>query len=98
VTVRLPPMQPLSSVTAFLARFAREPDGDPDAQAICDALAPSDRRVLECLAREPDPEARMRRLTAATGVAWSAERLLRSEQLALTALRRLLVARGLLLD
>jgi hypothetical protein len=91
-------MCPVSSVTAFLARFGCEPDGDPEAQAICAALAPADREVLQLLAREPDPDARARRLAAAAGVAPSLARLLHTEQLALTALRRLLAARGLLLD
>ncbi len=91
-------MHPVSSVTAFLARFVREPDGDPVALAIWDALAASDRQVLELLARQSDPAARARCLTAATGAAWSTERLRRAERLALTALRRLLADRGLLLD
>lgn len=91
-------MRPVSSVTAFLARFGREPDGDPEAQAIWAALAPGDREVLQLLAREPELDARARRLTAATSVPWSSTRLLHTEQLALTALRRLLAVRGLLLD
>jgi hypothetical protein len=90
-------MQPVSSVTAFLARHLSPPDVDPEAQEILAPLDPTERRVAEELARTPLRAERLRHLAEQTGTPWEPARYERIEARALRRLSRELTRRGWLL-
>ncbi len=81
-------MERVSSVTAFLYRYLR----DPDAQAaeILNALDVTERHALETLLAVRDPDERRRALGEATGTVWSASRFDHVVDGALNRLQRLL--------
>ena len=73
-------MQPVSSVTAFLARHLSRPTVDAEAQEILALLDPIQRRVAEELARTPQREDRLRHLAEETGTRWEPARYDRIER------------------
>jgi len=87
-------MQPVSSVTAFLARHLSRPTVDAEAQEILALLDPIQRRVAEELARTPQREDRLRRLAEETGTRWDPARYDRIEARALQHLSHELTRRG----
>ena len=89
-------MQPVSSVMAFVARYARGAERDEQAIVILGSLTEVEREVVESLVAEQDAAARLRRLAARTGEAWSRSRFDRVALLVLTRLGRALAQRGLL--
>jgi hypothetical protein len=90
-------MQPVSSVTAFLARDLSPPDVDPEAQEILALLDPTERQLVEELAHTPRREDRLRHLAEQTGASWEPARYERIEARALRRLSRELTRRGWLL-
>ena len=79
-------MQRVSSVTAFVARHLSPMAVDPKARSIVEALTPTERRVLELLARVPQRDERLRLLAEETGERWEPARYDRVETLALLRL------------
>lgn len=89
-------MQRVSSVLAFLARYLRASDIDPEAREVLDTLSRAQRRLLELLAQIRDQHERAQRLSEEVGEVWSPERYTRAEALALSRLRQELARRDLL--
>ena len=87
-------MQPVSSVTAFLARHLSRPTVDAEAQEILALLDPIQRRVVQELARTPQREDRLRCLAEETGARWEPARYDRVESRALRRLSRELIRRS----
>lgn len=87
-------MQPVSSVTAFLAHHLSRPTVDAEAQEILALLDPIERLVAEELARTPWREDRLRRLAEQTGTPWEPGRYERIEARALHRLSHELTRRG----
>jgi DNA-directed RNA polymerase sigma subunit (sigma70/sigma32) len=87
-------MQPVSSVTAFLARHVSRPTVDAEAQEMLALLDPIERRVAEELARTPQREDRLRRLAEQTGMPSEPARYDRIEARALRHLNQELTRRG----
>jgi hypothetical protein len=87
-------MQPVSSVTAFLARHLSQPPVDAESEEMLALLDPIERRVAEELARTPRREDRLRRLAEQTGTPWEPARYDRTEARVLRRLTRQLMSRG----
>lgn len=87
-------MEPVSSVTAFLYRYLRDPEAQ--AQEILNTLDGTERRAVELLISVPDRDERLCALSAATGTAWTASRYDYVVDRALSRLRRRLEQRRLL--
>jgi len=87
-------MQPVSSVTAFLARYLCGPDINPEVREVLAALDPIDRRIVEEYARTPAADERRRRLAEQTGEVWEPVQYDRAEARALSRLQRELNRRG----
>lgn len=87
-------MQPVSSVTAFLARHVLRPTVDAEAQEMLALLDPIERRVAEELVRTPQREDRLRRLAEQTGTRWEPARYDRIEARTLRRLNHELTRRG----
>ena len=87
-------MQPVSSVTAFLARHLSRSPVDAEVEAVLALLDPIERRVVEELARTPRREHRLRRLAEQSGTTWEPARYDRVESRALRRLGRELTRRG----
>jgi hypothetical protein len=87
-------MQPVSSVTAFVARHLSRPSVDAEAQEVLALLDPIEHRVAEELARTPRREDRLHRLAEQTGTPWEPARYDRMEARVLRHLSRELTRRG----
>lgn len=87
-------MERVSSVTAFLYRYLRDPD--TQATEILNALDGSERRAVELLLAVRDPDERLRALGEATGTEWSASRYEHVVDRALNRLQRVLQRHHLL--
>ncbi len=86
-------MQPVSSVTAFVARHALRPTDDPVAEDILSSLDREQRLVIEAQAVEPAE--RRAWLRPRSGHEWSETWLRHVEDGAFIAVRRELQRRGL---
>jgi len=87
-------MQPVSSVTAFLACHLSRPSVDAEVEEMLALLDPIERWVAEGLARTPRREDRLRRLAEETGTRWEPARYDRIEARALRRLSHELTRRG----
>ena len=87
-------MQPVSSVTAFLARHLSQHNVDPEVQELLALLDPIERLVAEELVRTPRQEDRLHRLAEETGTPWEPARYDRIEARALRRLSHELTRRG----
>jgi hypothetical protein len=87
-------VEPVSSVTAFVARWAAD-DGSGDAVAAQILRRLDDEGRLVIAARAVPADARAGWLRERSGSAWSAARLAHAEQRVFVQLRRELQARGL---
>ena len=86
-------MEPVSSVTAFLARYAAAPAADADAASVLAVL--DDEELLVLRARDLLATERLAWLEERTGEAWGAARFEHTEQRLAVRLRRELQRRGL---
>ena len=86
-------MRPVGSVTAFLARHARQPGADPAAVEILAGLDAEARLAVDAQAQPAHQRAAW--LQERSGEAWSAARLAHVEQRAFVEIRRALQHRGL---
>jgi hypothetical protein len=92
--LKLTAMQPVSSVTAFLARHLSQPPVDAEAQEMLALLDPIERRVAEELARTPRREDRLRHLAEQTRSSLEPARYDRIEARVLRRLSHQLTHRG----
>lgn len=88
-------MEAVSSVTAFLFRYARDPIAS-EVQQILEPLSANEQEVLRLGLGVRDPTVRVMRLAAETGEVWTPARYARVEAAALNRLRAELERRGLL--
>jgi hypothetical protein len=87
-------MQPVSSVTAFLAHHLARSPVDAEVREMLEILDPIERRLAEELARTPRREDRLRRLAEQTGTPWEPARYDRIEARVLRRLSHELTRRG----
>lgn len=85
-------MEPVTSVTAFVARYVDEQTTDAEAASALAELDEEERLVLRSQTRPPGE--RLSWLSAQGARVWSVDRLRHAEERAMVDLRRVLQERG----